>query len=97
MTSSQSGGLSNLPRLGFSFPERIFKAVDLPIPLATDETQDISRAGHRETMELEASPARQYAAGGVGTSTDNSRVGTIAMCHLGLQVGGKIASRTGQY
>lgn len=32
MTSSQSGGLSYLPRLGLSFPLRIFKAVLFPIP-----------------------------------------------------------------
>lgn len=31
--SSQSGGLSYRPRLGFSFPLRIFNAVLLPIPL----------------------------------------------------------------
>ncbi|KAI1141908.1 hypothetical protein F5Y05DRAFT_209617 [Hypoxylon sp. FL0543] len=33
MTSSQSGGLSYLPRLGFSLPLRIFNAVLFPIPL----------------------------------------------------------------
>jgi hypothetical protein len=33
MTSCQSGGLSYLPRLGFSFPLRIFRAVLFPIPL----------------------------------------------------------------
>lgn len=31
--SSQSGGLSYLPKFGLSFPERIFKAVLFPIPL----------------------------------------------------------------
>ena len=30
--SAQSGGLSNRPRLGFSFPARIFKAVLFPVP-----------------------------------------------------------------
>jgi len=33
ITSCQSGGLSNRPRLGFNFPLKIFKAVLLPIPL----------------------------------------------------------------
>ena len=31
-TSCQSGGFSNLPRLGLSFPPSTFSAVDLPIP-----------------------------------------------------------------
>lgn len=30
--SFQSGGLSNLPKFGISFPARILRAVDLPIP-----------------------------------------------------------------
>lgn len=31
--SFQSGGSTNRPRFGFSFPAKIFKAVDFPIPL----------------------------------------------------------------
>lgn len=31
--SSQSGGSSYLPKFGFNFPAKIFKAVLLPIPL----------------------------------------------------------------
>lgn len=33
ITSSQSGGFSNFPRLGFSLPLRILRAVLFPIPL----------------------------------------------------------------
>lgn len=33
MTSSQSGGLSNFPRLGFNLPLIILSAVLFPIPL----------------------------------------------------------------
>lgn len=32
-TACQSGGSLNCPRLGFNFPDKILRAVDLPIPL----------------------------------------------------------------
>lgn len=45
MTSSQSGGLSNLPRFGLSLPLRILSAVLLPIPLVPTRPRTLPGRG----------------------------------------------------
>ena len=48
------GGLSYLPKFGFNFPLKIFRAVLFPIPLEPTRSQNLSRARSWQSMELEA-------------------------------------------
>ena len=52
MTSSQSGGLSNLPRLGLSLPLRILRAVLLPIPLVPTRPRTLPGLGMGKRWSL---------------------------------------------